>query len=34
MEAPEVIAFVTHSDSLDIIQQVENGTLDLGLVGR
>lgn len=33
-EAPEVNAFVTHSDSMDIIQQVENGTLDLGLVGR
>jgi len=33
-EAPEVNAFVTHSDSMDIIQQVENGTLDVGLVGR
>ena len=32
-EASEVSAFVTHSDSLDIIQQVENGTLDVGLVG-
>jgi DNA-binding transcriptional LysR family regulator len=33
-EAPEVNAFVAHSDSMDIIQQVENGTLDVGLVGR
>lgn len=34
VESPEVSALVTHSDSMDIIQQVENGTLDLGLVGR
>ena len=33
-ECPEVNAYVTHSDSMDIIQQVENGTLDVGLVGR
>jgi len=33
-EAPEVNAFVTHSDSMDIIQQVSGGTLDVGLVGR
>lgn len=33
-EAPEVNAYVTHSDSMDVIQQVQNGTLDVGLVGR
>lgn len=33
-EAPDVSAFVTHTDSMEVIQQVENGTLDVGLVGR
>jgi len=31
---PEVKVHVTHMDSMDIIRQVESGTLDIGLVGR
>ena len=33
-ENPTADIHVSHSDSMDVIQRVQNGTLDVGLVGR